>query len=90
VKKTLVDIDPEAGLTQGCQIFFVPLTKTVKIFRMTIKYTKWSQNIQNGSKIDEMAIKCTNIFHRSTLKKFTKIGILGLKIYHLATLVLLL
>jgi hypothetical protein len=47
---------------------------------MTIKYTKLSQNIPNGRKIDQMAIKYTNIFH-------CKIGIFGLKIYHLANLI---
>jgi hypothetical protein len=41
---------------------------------MAIKYTKWPQNISNG---------------RLPLQdppKFTQIGIFGLKIYHLATL----
>jgi hypothetical protein len=42
------------------------------------------QNTQNGSKIDKMDIKFTNIFKDTP--KFTQIGIFGLKIYHLATL----
>jgi hypothetical protein len=37
----------------------------------------------DGHKIDQMAIKYTNIFHRNT--KFTQIGIFGLKTNHLAT-----
>jgi hypothetical protein len=35
---------------------------------MTTKYTKWSQNIPNGSKMDQLAIKFTNICHCKTLK----------------------
>jgi hypothetical protein len=50
--------------------------------------TKWSQNIPNGCKIDQMAKKC--IYHQhlplQDSPKFTQIGISGLKIYHLATL----
>jgi hypothetical protein len=37
--------------------------------------------------MDRIAIKCSNIFHCKTLPKFTQIGIFGLKICHLATLV---
>jgi hypothetical protein len=36
-----------------------------------------------------MAIKYTNIFHSKVLKNLPKLGFLGLKIYHLATLVLI-
>jgi hypothetical protein len=43
-------------------------------------------NIRNGSKIDEMGIVFTNIFHFQDTPTFTQIGIFGLKIYHLATL----
>jgi hypothetical protein len=50
------------------------LTKTGKIYQMGIKYSKWPQNTYN------------NIFHCKTVQNLTKIGIFGLKIYHLATL----
>jgi DNA-binding transcriptional regulator YbjK len=44
------------------------------------------QNIPNGNKKDEMAIKYANIFHCKTLQNLTKNMIFGLKICHLATL----
>jgi hypothetical protein len=54
---------------------------------MTIKYAnKWPQNIPNGRKIDLMAIKYTNNGHYKNLENLPKIRILGLKTYHLATL----
>jgi hypothetical protein len=46
------------------------------------KDTKRSQNIPKGHKIDQMAIKCTNIFHIKTLQNLD----LGFKKYHLAIL----
>jgi hypothetical protein len=45
------------------RFLLVPRTKTGKIFQMTIKYIKWSQNIPNGRKIDKIAIKRINIFN---------------------------
>jgi hypothetical protein len=69
---------------------------------MTIKYTESPFNIPNGNKIYQMAItyiyqniyqKYQNgykIYQRFTLQdppKFTQIGIWGLKMYHLATLI---
>jgi hypothetical protein len=57
---------------------------------------KWPQNIPNGHKffqiavkyLQQMAIKFTNIFlYYIDSPKFTLTGIFGLKIYHLATLV---
>jgi hypothetical protein len=54
---------------------------------MATKYTQWPQNRPNGSKIDQMAIKYANIFHCQALHNLPKIGIFGLKICHLATLV---
>jgi hypothetical protein len=44
------------------------------------------ENIPNGSKIDQMAITYTNIFHCKALQNLPKLGFLGLKICHLATL----
>jgi hypothetical protein len=39
--------------------------------KYTIKYTKWPQHLLNGHKIDQMAIKYTNIFHCKTIQNFT-------------------
>jgi hypothetical protein len=62
------------------------LLQHTKIYQITIKYTKWPQHIPSGRKIDQMDIKFTNIFHCKTIKNLPKIGIFGLKIWHLATL----
>jgi hypothetical protein len=43
--------------------------------------------IRNGSKIDKMAPKNYQHLSLQDTPNFTQIGILGLKIYHLATLV---
>jgi hypothetical protein len=54
---------------------------------MTIKYTKGAKNISVSHKIDQMTITYT--YQHLPLQdppKFTQIGIFGLKIYHLATL----
>jgi hypothetical protein len=51
-------------------------------------YTKLPQNIPNGWKIYQMATKYTNIFHCKNLQNLPEIEIFGLKINHLATLVL--
>jgi hypothetical protein len=39
-------------------------------------YTKSPQNIQNGRKMDQMAINYTNIFHCNTLQNLPKMGFL--------------
>jgi hypothetical protein len=39
------------------------------------KYIKWLQNVPNGRKIDQMAIKYTNIFHCKTLQNLPKLGL---------------
>jgi hypothetical protein len=46
--------DPFPGLPD-----FSPykIPKRGKLYQMTTKYTKWSQNISNNSKIDQMVIK---------------------------------
>jgi hypothetical protein len=44
---------------QGCQIFIGTPYQTGKIYQMTINYTKWSQNVPNALKIDQMTIKYT-------------------------------
>jgi hypothetical protein len=52
-----------------------------------VQNTETRENIPNGHKIDQMATKYTNIFHCQTLQNLPKIGIFGLKINHVATLV---
>jgi hypothetical protein len=54
---------------------------------MTNRYTKWPSNIPIGRKIYRMAVKYINIIRLQDPPKFIQIGIFGLKIYHLATLV---
>jgi hypothetical protein len=49
---------------------YIQLTKTLKLYQITIKYTKKPLNMPNGYKIDQMAIQYTNIFHRKTLQNF--------------------
>jgi hypothetical protein len=58
------------------------LPKLPQIYQMAI-------NIRNGIKRDPMETKFTNIFQCKTLQNLPKIGIFGLKIYHLATLLAL-
>jgi hypothetical protein len=62
------------------------IPKQGKIYQMTIKYFKWTQNIPNGRKIVQMAIKYTIICQCKTLLNLPKMGFFGLKINHLATL----
>jgi hypothetical protein len=88
--------------TRVARFFLKQHTKTGKIYQITIayvyqmatKYTKWPQNIPNGHKIYQMATKytkwpynITTYFIARPSKKFTQIGIFGLKICHLATLI---
>jgi hypothetical protein len=47
-----------------------------KYTKMTTKYTKWSMNIFNGSKIDQMAKTFTNIFHFKKLQNLPKLAFL--------------
>jgi hypothetical protein len=65
------------------RFLLVQHTKTGKTYQMTIKYTKWSQNIPNGRKIDNNMCQYLSL---QDSPKFTQIGILGLKLYHLANL----
>jgi hypothetical protein len=59
---------------------------------MATKYTKWSQNMPNGRKIDHIVKNIPNSRKISQHlpfqdpPKLTQIGIFGLKIHHLATL----
>jgi general stress protein 26 len=61
------------------RFFLVQHTKTGKIYHITIKHTEWTQNLPNGHKIYQ---------HLSLQDptKFTQIGIFGLKICRLETL----
>jgi hypothetical protein len=68
---------------QGCQIFLgTRYQHGGKIYQITTKYTKCSQNIPNGHKLYIIAINRPNIFHCKALQT----AIFGLKIYHLANL----
>jgi hypothetical protein len=67
---------------RGCQIFLdsayqnIPnIPKQGKMYPKAIKYPRQPQNIPIGRKVDQMAIKQTNIFHCKTLQKFTQIEI---------------
>jgi hypothetical protein len=58
-----------------------------------VKYTKVPQHYQNGLKINQMTVihifqiaNNTPTFSISRPSKITQVGIFGLKIYHLATL----
>jgi hypothetical protein len=51
-------------------------TKLPQLYQIALEFTKWSQNFPNYRKI-----------YQQGPPKFTQIGIFGLKIYHLATLV---
>jgi hypothetical protein len=44
------------------------IPKREKIFQLTIKYSQWPQNIPNGSEIEQVDIKGTNIIHCKTLE----------------------
>jgi hypothetical protein len=41
---------------------------------MATKYTEWPQNIPDGRKIDQLAIKYTNIIHCKILQNLPKLG----------------
>jgi hypothetical protein len=73
--------------TRGARFFLVKLTKTGKIYHKTTKYSKSLQNVLNTYKIYQMAIKQTKNFHCKAFQCICiKIGIFGMKIYHLAFL----
>jgi hypothetical protein len=80
--------DPKIFASEFCQIFvLVQHTKTGKVYQkdhklyqVTIKYTKWQQNRQNGLTI------CQHLSLQDT-PKFTQILIFGMKIYLRATIV---
>jgi hypothetical protein len=57
-----------------------------KYTKMNTKYTNWPQNIRNCSKIDQNGHKMYQHLSLKDTQKFTRSGIFGLKIYHLATL----
>jgi hypothetical protein len=66
---------PRKRICDRVAIFFlVQYTKTGKKYQITRIYTKRPQNIPNGRKIDEMAIKYTNIFfHCKSLQNLPKL-----------------
>jgi hypothetical protein len=77
----------------GCQMFLVTTYQNGQIYqndhkmyqnghKMYPKATKYTKSC----KIDHMATKYINFFHCKTLQNILKLGFLGLKICHLATL----
>jgi hypothetical protein len=52
------------------------IPKRGKLYQMTIKYTKWPHNTPNDHKMDQMAIKHTNIFRFKLLQNLPKLGFL--------------
>jgi hypothetical protein len=54
---------------------------------MTTNYTTLSYNVPNGRKIFPMVMKYTNIFHSMAHQNIPKLGFFGMKINHLAALV---
>jgi hypothetical protein len=81
-------------LNQGCRIFLGATQQNVKyvpnnhkIYQIITKYTKIPQNIPNGYYILINGHKIYQHFPFQGPQKSSQIGILGMKIYHLATLV---
>jgi hypothetical protein len=50
------------------------MPKRWKLLLITIKYTKWQQNIPNDLTLDQTAIQYTNIFQCRTLQNLPKLG----------------
>jgi hypothetical protein len=61
---------------QGCQIFNGATYQNGNNIPNDHKIHPWPQNIPNGSKIDQMAIKCSNIVHCKTFQNLPKFGFL--------------
>jgi hypothetical protein len=59
--------------TRDARFFVVQHTKTGKMYQITIRYTKWPQNIPNGYKMH-------TLFFCKTLQNLPKSGVFGLKI----------
>jgi hypothetical protein len=92
--------EKEEGVAWACHLFYlqgsrvnrvarffnVQYTKTEKIYPLIIIYPKATKYVPHSRKIDQMAIKCSNIFHCKTLQNLPELGFFGLKICHLATL----
>jgi hypothetical protein len=53
-------------------------TKAGKTYQITIKYTKWPENIPNGRKIYPMAVKIVQYLPVQVPPNFTQIRIFGL------------
>jgi hypothetical protein len=73
-------------ITRVARFFLVQHTKTRKIYQITIKCTKWPQNILDGGKNRPTGHKINQHLPLQDPPKFTQIGLFGLKICHLATL----
>jgi hypothetical protein len=95
-RPTVFEADAKPLSNQECPTFLVQHTKTRNKYT---NYTNWPQIIPNGHKVYQMVTNVPN--HHKILQiikeisqhfplegpaNFTQIGILGSKIYHLATL----
>jgi hypothetical protein len=75
-KRNLLTPRYDLSVCQGCQIFLGTTDQNGK------NIPKWTQNIPNahkipnGIRIDQMALKCTNIFDFKTLQNLPKLGFL--------------
>jgi hypothetical protein len=73
-------------LTAGSSDFnWYNIPEREKIYPITMKCTQWPQNVPNSSKKTKWP-KNISRFSNLGAPKFTQIGILGLKIKHMATL----
>jgi hypothetical protein len=74
------DDSTKSRLGRGCQIFLgTTYQNWGKVYQIAIKYTNWRQIRPNDYKIYQH-------FPLQIPRKFTQIGIFGLKMYHPATL----
>jgi hypothetical protein len=71
--------DRKHFFSRVARFFLVERTKKGKIYQITIKYTKWPQNIPNVHNIDQH-------IPLQDAPKFSQIGIFDLKICHMTTL----
>jgi hypothetical protein len=60
--------------TRFARFFLVQNTKTMKLYQMTMNYTKCPLNITKDRKMDKVFMKYTNIFHCKTIQNLSKFG----------------
>jgi uncharacterized protein YhbP (UPF0306 family) len=73
----MILVSEKSWSQSGLPDFLVHDAKTVKMYQMNTKCTKWSKiskNIPNVNKTFPMATKYTNIFQSKALKHLPKFG----------------